>query len=242
MALPDLAAVARLGARATVSHEAAAALWGIELVGEPRHRLTVPLQRSRLVVPGWEVRRLDLPADDVVVVDGVRLTTQVRTILDLTQVLPLAHAVAAADSALRKELVGVEELVPLLASRRGRHAAAARAVAGLVDPLAGSVLESLLRVLLHLGGVPAPRTQYSIADSDGAFVGRVDFAWPGVRLVVEADGFAFHSDRAAYRSDRRRTNALEQLGWRVLRFSWEDVVHAPEQVVATIRACLAQAA
>ena len=70
----------------------------------------------------------------------------------------------------------------------------------------------------------------------------MDFCWVAERLVVEADGFAFHSDRAAYRKDRERMNALERLGWRVLRFTWEDVVRRPEYVVAAVGAVLARAA
>ncbi len=66
----------------------------------------------------------------------------------------------------------------------------------------------------------------------------MDFAWPEQRLLVEVDGFAFHADRSRYRSDRRRTNALVLAGWRVLRFSWEDVVHRPDVVVAQVRAAL----
>lgn len=235
-------ALEQLGPRACASHGTAASLWGIELVEEPPGWVTVPVQRSRVVLPGWSVRRLDLPPADVVVVDGVRLTTPERTVLDLAHVLPLAEAVASADSAVRKGLTGAEPLVERLGARRGRGCDRPRAVAGLVDPAAGSVLESLVRVVLHLAGVPAPRTQFVVCERDGSFVARVDFAWPQQRLVVEADGFAFHRDREAYRSDRRRTNALERLGWRVLRFSWEDVVHAPEQVVLTVRACLRQTA
>ena len=60
--------------------------------------------------------------------------------------------------------------------------------------------------------------------------------------MVETDGFAFHSDRTSYRNDRRRTNQLVLAGWRILRFSWEDVVHHPEEVVAAVRAALAMAA
>ncbi len=64
---------------------------------------------------------------------------------------------------------------------------------------------------------------------------QVDLCWPAACLIVEADGFAFHSDRAAYRRDRERLNQLERLGWRVLRVTWEDVVHRPEHVVALVR-------
>ena len=100
------------------------------------------------------------------------------------------------------------------------------------------MLESLCRVLLHLAGLPAPETQLGIRGPAG-WIGRVDFGWPEQRLVVETDGFAFHADRASYRVDRRRGNALVLAGWRVLRFSWEDVVHAPDTVVADVRAALA---
>lgn len=107
-----------------------------------------------------------------------------------------------------------------------------------MDPEAGSVLESLCRVLMSLSGLPAPETQHVVRRGGGR-VGRVDFAWLEQRLIVETDGFAFHSDRASYRRDRRRVNSLLLAGWVVLRFSWEDVVSDPDYVVASVRAALA---
>jgi very-short-patch-repair endonuclease len=98
-------------------------------------------------------------------------------------------------------------------------------------------MESLLRVLLHEAGIPRPRTQYRVREH-GQEVARVDFCWPEQRLVVEADGYAFHSSRDDYRRDRRRMNDLERLGWRVLRFSWEDVTQRPDYVSGLVRACL----
>ncbi|HEU0101149.1 MAG TPA: DUF559 domain-containing protein [Mycobacteriales bacterium] len=236
MEAKDVAAA--LGPRAAVSHETAARSWGIELVQHGSERLTVPRHRGRAPATGWRVHRSDLASDEVVLVDGVRWTTPMRTVVDLAHVLPLAEAVTAADSALRQELVDHAELVAALSRRRGPGAARARRVARLVDPRAESVLESLLRVLLHLAGLPAPESQVTMHEVDGEVAARVDFAWPSFGLVVEADGFAFHSDRAAYRQDRRRNNALVRLGWRVLRFSWEDVQHEPEDVARTVRACL----
>jgi len=106
---------------------------------------------------------------------------------------------------------------------------------------ARTVLETLLRLVLVSAGL-TPQTQRVITDSDGGFIARVDFCWPERRLVVEADGYAYHSDRAAYRRDRERLNQLERLGWRVLRFTWEDVRGRPEHVVALVRECLAASA
>ena len=82
------------------------------------------------------------------------------------------------------------------------------------------------------------RRSTTCARRDGRVLGRVDFAWPEQRLVVETDGFAFHADRRSYREDRRRNNALVLAGWRVLRFSWEDVLHDPAHVVEVVRTAL----
>jgi very-short-patch-repair endonuclease len=226
---------------AVVSHTSAALLWGLELASTPeRPTVTVGRDRSRAAMGGVVVRRTDLADGDWLRRDGVRLTTVLRTVLDLCRTLPLAEAVACADSAVRQGLLRLSDLRrALCALPAGRGRSMVARVLALVDPRCGSVLESLLRVLLHVHGVRPPRTQVTIRARDGRLVGRVDFAWSDVGLVVEADGFAFHADRRAYRDDRRRSNVLVLDGWRVLRFSWEDVVQHPEDVVAAVRAALA---
>ena len=230
-----------VGLDAVVSHTSAALLWGIELAATPeRLTVTVGRDRSRAASTGVLVRRADLAAGDWLRRDGVRLTTALRTVLDLCRTLPLDGAVAAADSALRLGLLRLADLrTALCALPAGRGRAMVARVLALVDPRCGSVLESLLRVLLHGHGLRAPRTQLEVRGLDGRLVGRVDFAWPDVRVVVEADGFAYHADRRAYRDDRRRSNALTVAGWRVLRFTWEDVVQHPDRVVAAVRTALA---
>lgn len=224
---------------AVLSHEVAARALGLELPDDDgRCRLTVARNRSRVRVPGWEVHRSDVPEDDLLLTpEGLRITSVPRTVVDLARALPLARAVAVGDSALRQRLDLEPGLRVALRSSRGSGAAQAHRVGRLLDPRAGSVLESVLRVVLLEAGLPAPRTQHEIRQG-GRLVARVDFCWPAERLVVEADGFAFHSDRAAYRKDRERLNELALLGWRVLRFTWEDVMGRPEHVVGTVLRCL----
>lgn len=228
--------------QAVLSHEEAARRLGIELLDDDGvRRLTVPRTCGRLSVRGWRISRADLPADAVLEgADGVRMTSPKRTVFDLARVLSVPAAVAAADSALRRELVTATDLVAALQTARGTGSAQQREVASLLDPLSGSVLESVLRVTILRSGLTPPATQYWVADGRELFA-RVDFCWPAQRLIVEADGFAFHSDREAYRRDRERLNRLERLGWRVLRFTWEDVMSRPEYVLASVRACLARA-
>ncbi len=68
-------------------------------------------------------------------------------------------------------------------------------------------------------------------------VDRVDLLIDGW-LVLEADGFAYHSSRTSYRQDWRRANPLAAQGHRLLRSGYEDVVFGSEHVAATISAVL----
>ena len=235
---------ASVGLGAVVSHTSAALLWGLELVTTPAApTVTVARCRSRTAREGVRVSRSDLLARERVDRDGLQVTTVVRTLLDLCRSLPLHEAVAAVDSALRQGLVTLDELQRALAglpAARGRSAVARALV--LAYPRCGSVLESLVRVLLAERGMRPTATQLLVRTRSGQRIGRVDFAWPELRLVVEADGFAFHSDRRAYREDRRRGNALVRAGWRVLRFSWEDVQRYPDYVAEAVGDVLRAAA
>ncbi|WP_258369257.1 DUF559 domain-containing protein [Georgenia satyanarayanai] len=68
-------------------------------------------------------------------------------------------------------------------------------------------------------------------------VGEVDLVVAG-KVVVECDGFSYHSGRHEYREDRRRDRALAALGYVTLRFTWEDIMNDPGVVVAAVRAVL----
>ena len=145
----DLRAAAA-GLDAVISHTSAALLWGLELVATPVERtVTVARNRSRAVRNGVRVHRSDLGEDESVPRDGLRVTTAVRTVLDLARTLPFGEAVAVGDSALRAGVLTLHELqteLAALSAGRGRERVAR--VVALLDPRSGSVLESLLRVLL----------------------------------------------------------------------------------------------
>ena len=202
------------------------------MVHRPDLVVTVPRNSSRRTAAGVRVLRADLDHSDVR--GGLRVTNVLRTVTDCARALPLAEAVVIADSALRKGLITIEELRAEASGTRGPRAGRIRQVARLADRNAGSVLESLLRVLLVENGLAPERTQYAVLDEDGCVVAWVDFAYLLARLLVEADGFEFHRDRADYRKDRRRANAFCRLEWRLLRFTWEDVRFDPTYVVEAV--------
>jgi predicted transcriptional regulator of viral defense system len=234
------AGAARTGG--VVSHDSAAVLWHLEMAHVPGQHLTVPRNRSRVAVEGIEIHRADLEAGEIQQRAVVAVTSVLRTVLDCARTLPIRYAVVIADSALRNGLVRYEELLAACRAATGRGAERVRRVGELADPNSASVLESLLRVLLAENGLRPPMSQYPVYDSQGRIIARADFAWPRERLIVEVDGFEFHSSRADYRKDRRRWNAFTRMNWRVLRFSWEDVVEHPEYVVDAVRFELSKAA
>jgi len=170
--------------------------------------------------------------------DPLRVPTAVETVFQCAATLPLSEGVVVADSALRSKKVTRRQLVTGFERWRGRPGARkVRKVLSLADAGSQSVLESLARALLASAGISRPQLQYVIRDGR-AFLARVDMCWPELRLVVECDGRRWHDPEDSRNSDRRRDNALERLSWRVLRFTWAEVVHQPDYVVAHVRDCL----
>lgn len=144
-----------------------------------------------------------------------------RTLNDLARRLPLTEAVAIADSALNKDLVALAALCP----RLRKHCEAA----------SESVMESQLRMLLVLAGLPRPQAQAGLHDAHGRPIGRADLFYPEARLVIEYDGVN-HRDRLV--DDDRRQNAIIGAGYSILRFTAPDLLGAPQRVASEVRAAL----
>ena len=80
---------------------------------------------------------------------------------------------------------------------------------------------------------------YTVRDEHGRILAEIDFADPELKIAIEVDGRAFHSDRRSFERDRERQNMLVTRGWIVLRFTWERLVNDPEGVLAEVAAVLA---
>lgn len=226
-----LAAILWAGPGAVLSHREAAALHGLRKSDRPRVDVTTT-HRGRRGAQGVELHRTTLLGlDDVTEVAGIPVTTVARTLVDLATVVPpegVATALRELEAAMRRTR-----------TRRGRsHAALERALAERRQrgtQLTRSVLEDRFLRLCEVHGLPRPRANFHI---DGV---EVDACWPARRLVVELDGWARHRDRHAFQRDRTEANELTRAGWRVLRFTHDDVVRRPAPTAATINAFLADA-
>ena len=153
----------------------------------------------------------------------------------------MVEAVVVADMALHGRLTTEDALAEWLAAHRGRKGVARLSrVIELVDPRAESPMESRLRLILVLGGLPRPISQPTLHDAAGRFLARPDLYYPQARLVVEFDG-AIHAAPTRLAQDHRRQNRLLSNGFTILRFTGSDVLGNPEAVRATVGATLAAA-
>jgi very-short-patch-repair endonuclease len=194
--------------------------------------------RGRSRQPGIDVRHArTLDARDVTTVDGIPVTTVARTLVDLPGVVPREHVAKALREAehLRvADLVEIEDALRRTRTRRGRGHATLRAVLvehrRLGTQLTRSVLEDRFLALLDAHGLPRPRTNAHVGDDE------VDALWPDRRLAVELDGWDRHKDRQAFQRDREKGNALLLAGYRLLRFTHDDVARRSAEIAARIHA------
>ena len=94
-------------------------------------------------------------------------------------------------------------------------------------------METRARLTLVDAGLPRPVAQFEVRDPGGRLVGRVDLAYPDHLIAIEYEG-DHHRDRATFRRDIARINALQDLGWPVVRVTADDILLFPAQFVRRI--------
>jgi hypothetical protein len=165
-----------------------------------------------------------------------RQRRHLRTVVDLGGRDPLIEGVVAADLFLHAALVTVAELRTYVAEHPGaKGVARLRRVVELAEPKAESAMETRLRMLLVLAGLPPAEVQVSIHDDQGRFLGRPDLLYRLQGLAIEYDG-GTHRDRLV--EDNRRQNGLIGAGLRLLRFTAADVYGNPDLVALQVRHAL----
>jgi len=164
-------------------------------------------------------------------VGGRTATAPAWTALEVARGLRRSRALATLDAALRSATCSRYELnsaVELQSGRRG--IVKVRELLGLASPLAESPMESEARLVMLDGGLPPPVLQYELVDTRGR-IWRLDFAWPEYRVAAEYDGVDWHSGPDAFRRDRRRSAALQELGWLIVPIIAEDVRHRAGELI-----------
>jgi hypothetical protein len=214
---------------AVVTDRTAAWLHGVDIL--PRSsRLAVPpvhafhTADTRTRREGVTSGRRGLVPTDITEVHGIRVTTALRTALDLGRLLWRYDALGAIDGFLRTG-VPHELLIAEIGRFRGyRGVRQLRALAPLGDGRAESGAESALRLNWHDAGLPRPDLQIWVYDHDGVGLYRIDLGLEEVRYGVEYDGQEFHTNTADQAHDEERRGWCErERHWHFEVFTKVDV-------------------
>jgi len=186
--------------------------------------------------PGLAVCQETLDPSDIMLIDGVPITTPLRTAFDCLRWLRRVEGIVVADALTHAGLLTVAELAAYFASkRRLRNLRIGERLVEFIEPLTESPMETRLRMLLIDAGLARPKPQHEVRDRLDAFVGRLDLAYPEVRLGVEYDGADHWKQR---RDDDRRRAAIRACDWEVCVFSADDVFVTPDATVRFVRQLL----
>ncbi|MGK5444261.1 DUF559 domain-containing protein [Micromonospora sp. URMC 105] len=224
---------------AAIAGPSAAYLWGVDLLRRDAPVSVLLPRTARLRTHARvQVTRSALPRSDRTRFGGLPVTTALRTAFDLGRQGSREEATIAVDALLHRRVVKLPALRAYAdAHPRWPGLPLLRQVLALAEPLSESPMETRLRLLLLDAGLPPATAQHDVLDARGRFVGRVDLAWPGLRVAVEYDG-DHHRERVHFRQDVARLNALRAAGWLVLRFTADDVLRRPAQTVDMVAAAL----
>ncbi len=212
-----------LGPQHVVCDRTAAWLHGIDTLLYQEHEILPAIEVCALrgfepsARGGVDSRTRDLSPEEVMEIGGVRVTTPLRTALDLGCNLRRREAFAALNAFARAHEIPVEELTTAARRlRRRRGVRQLRELIALVDPRIESARESWTFLAIHDSGLPLPEPQVWI-EIDGVPTYRLDFAYRRAKVCVEYDGFDAHErtpEQKAY--DDKRRAWLRRHGWTVI--------------------------
>ena len=218
-----------------LSHHTALELWGGS--GPVDDQLHVSVRRDpKAVLPRVRGLRVhEVQELEVGISAGLRMTPPVRTFIDLANCCGLSDLVTAGDSLVRHAGSSPEALIEKAKSAAGvRGIRLAREAAALVRRGVDSPMESRLRLLLVLAGLPEPEVGRPVYSSDGGWLAQPDLSYPALKIAIEYDGRHHLHDARQWQRDIRRRENLEREGWLVRVITAADLDRAPETVVARI--------
>jgi very-short-patch-repair endonuclease len=226
-----MAAALACGSSAVLSHGSAAALWGfgsergglIDVsvpAGSPRRRPAIRVHRRAVLRP-----------EDVTTHRGIPVTSPVLTLIDEATELAPRRLERAVNEADKLDRVKVDDLSETLTRHRPLPGLAS--LRKLLDPLtfrlSDSDLEQAMRERADAAGLPTPETKAWVNGYE------VDFFWPGLGIVVEADGLRYHRTPLQQRRGLERDQAHTASGLRPLRFSHWQIAFDPDYVQRILR-------
>ena len=216
---------------AWLSHTTAAMMLGLPVPTDARIHVSVSKAADRRLK---ETLRLHIRRrPETTVVDGLAVTAGADLFCELGEVLGLVDLVVAGDAMVKAGLVRLRELVTAAATLAGDRGAHTRRAAGLVRDRVDSPMESRLRLLIVLAGLPEPRVNPEIRD--GAFRTRVDLCYLHLRLVIEYDGQQHRAeDLDQWDRDNERIAWFAKHDWELVPVIARGIFRRPDETLERV--------
>ncbi|TWE12875.1 DUF559 domain-containing protein [Rudaeicoccus suwonensis] len=237
---PDLITRARaytlvLPSPAAFSHRTAATLLGLPMPHTDDELLDVTVPSGR------RVRRVGVRSHqgfrNILVANGIRVTSHIDTWLDLAAALSLRDLVILGDAIVGQDKLQLQRLRGrAINAKRMRGAVVARRAAGLVRCGVLSPQETLWRLRMLEYGLPEPLLTVAVHDREGNWLGIGDFVWLKQKLIAEYDG-EYHFTHEQRRADQLRRRRMRHAGWNVIELNSADN-YAPRAALEALRVAL----
>jgi hypothetical protein len=171
-------------------------------------------------------------------VDGVRVSAPGMLFVEMAGVLGLVDLVVLGDAMVRRRLVTPEELVRFCSEVRHKAVAAARRAAAYVRAKVDSPMETRLRMLIVLAGLPEPVVNLEVRDERGDVIRKYDLAYPAVRVAVEYNGKVHVLTLKAWEADLGRRDDIDDSGWRLLPVIGSGIYRDPQGTLRRVHRVL----
>jgi very-short-patch-repair endonuclease len=220
-----------------VSHATAARIWGGIVSETSDVHVTVPPTAVRSSRQGVKAHAGVIGAA-VTRFRNLAISTPEQTFLDLATCLDLVALVVVGDSLIRAGRTTAAALRDAALAWRGRGAKLARRAARYVRDGVDSAMETRLRMLIVLAGLPAPQVNFILRHPDGSWWMRFDLCYPSLKLIIEYDGRQHAEEEDQWLHDLKRREALDRMGWRIIVVTRRDYYDTPEEVLRRVRDAL----
>jgi very-short-patch-repair endonuclease len=172
---------------------------------------------------GLRTYDMSLRSDEFAELCGMRITRVERTAFDIGRRGRLDDAIARIDALGNATGFNADDVLAVADRHRGaRGLRQLRAALTLYDPGAESLKETWLRLLVIRAGYPRPRTQIPVLSPDGRRWYRLDMGWEDIKLALEYDGDHHRENPTVFAYDIKRSEDLDELGWKRLRVVKEN--------------------
>jgi very-short-patch-repair endonuclease len=217
---------------AFASHASAARIHGVPIPTLPDEHVTVLRAAHRRLRPDIQCH---LRADGRILVrDGVRVSSYGQMFVELAELLSLVDLVVVGDNLVRHGRIKCPDLIDFCKESEMRCAGSALSAVAYVRERVDSPMETRLRMLIVLAGLPEAEVNRTLRTGDGEPLRRYDLSYPTSKVIVEYDGRQHIEREDNWESDLDRREAIDDDGWRILVVTSKGIYREPERTLRRI--------